>query len=172
MKHRIIILLILTMFLSGCGIYNLNNFTLPDDNDFLALIQGLDIPEKICEYMTDNFTYKKIISYNITPYNLYITKEGDCGDFANFVQFIADYHNYTTYSILIYFKGTTEYHALAVFVENGKYTYSNNRFYHPLFALDFNEIVLDFFTYCNHEYKSYKVYDYELNLIEECSRWQ
>jgi len=165
MKYRIIILLILTMFLSGCGVYNLNSFVLPDDNDFLALIQELDTPKKICQYMTDNFTYKKIISYNLNPYDLYLTKKGDCGDFANFTQFIANYHHYVTYSILIYFKDTSEYHALTVFIENGRHNYSNNRFYYPISVSSFDKIVLDFFTYCDYEYKFYKVYDYELNLI-------
>ena len=167
MKKLLILFILSTFLLSGCGIYNLNLFTLPDDVEFLALIEELDTPEKICDYMQDNFTYKETTFYNLNPHNLWLIKEGDCGDFSTFGIFIANYHNYKTYYILIYFKDTSDYHQLSIFIENGKYTYSNNRFYHPLYALSFNEIVLDFLTYYSRELKSYKVYDYDNNLIKQ-----
>lgn len=167
MKKLLILFVILAISLSGCGVINLNNFVLPDDIQFINVMKELNTPRKISQYMLDNFTYKETTFYNLTPYELWLTKEGDCNDFRTFACFIARYHNYETYHILIYFEGTSDHHILAVFLESGQYTYSNNRFYHPLFASSFNEIVLDFFTYYSKEFKSYKVYDYNMNLIEE-----
>lgn len=167
MKILLIIFVISTIALSGCGVLNLSDFVLPDDIQFINVIKELNTPREICQYMLDNFTYKKTTFYNLTPYELWLFQEGDCNDFRTFACFIARYHNYETYYILIYFKDTSEYHILAVFLESGRYTYSNNRFYHPLFASSFNEIVLDFFTYDNKEFKSYEVYDYNMNLIEQ-----
>ena len=51
---KIIILILLTIFLSvlsGCGFYNLSNFTLPDDLEFLEVVKELDSPQKIGDYM-------------------------------------------------------------------------------------------------------------------------
>jgi len=91
---KIILLIIILILLTGCsGIYNLNIFILPDDIGFMALIEELDIPEKICQYMADNFTREQH-DYPLTPYQLYITRKGDCDDFSNFAIFIANYHGY------------------------------------------------------------------------------
>ena len=52
---KIISLIIVLIFLTGCsGLYNLNNFVLPDDSEFLVLIEELDTPQRICQYMIDN----------------------------------------------------------------------------------------------------------------------
>lgn len=171
MKTLLILFAILTIFLSGCsisGFIYLSDFVLPDDIDFLKTINELDTPEKICSYMKNNFTYEAHYFYAPDPYTLWKTGKGDCYDFANFARYIANYHNYDTYQIHLFFKGTSEKHTLAVYLENGKYTYSNDCNYYPLYTSSFNEIVSHYFNFPReYELKSYGVYDYENNLIEK-----
>lgn len=167
----LILFLILTIFLSGCSsVFNLSNFVLPDDIGFISCIEKLDTPEKICNYMKDNFTYKEHIFYNPNPYTLWLIQEGDCNDLCTFAIFVANYHNYETYQIHIFFKGTFIKHTLAVYLENDKYTYSNFKAYYPICASSFKEIVSHYFI--NHELKLkfYKVFDYNMNLIEKEQR--
>lgn len=167
-KFLVLILLILVIILSGCSsVSNLRNFNLPDDLEFLELVESLDTPEKICNYMRENFIYKAHCFYAPDPYTLWKIKEGDCNDFADFARFIANYHGYETYGILICFKDTFIRHVLAVFVENNKLTYLDNKAYYPIYVDTFEEIVSYCISYTTeYEYKSYKVYDYENNLIE------
>jgi len=168
-SHFLILIFILTIFLSGCGIYNLFSFTLPDDAEFLALIQELDTPRKIGQYMLDNFTYEPHILWTPTPYTLWQIKKGDCNDFATFGVFIADYHGYETYQIEIFFDGTFLKHCIAVYVENVCYSITNGRYYYFGFY-NFREIV-DFDSESrNIDWLKYKVYDYENNLIEKVQR--
>jgi len=164
---KIILFLILTIFLSGCSVFNLNDFVLPNDIEFISCIKMLDTPEKICSYMKENFTRKNNLFYNPDPYELWLCQEGDCNDLATFAMFVANFHGYETYQIQISFKGTFIKHVLAVYLEDGKYTYSNFKAYYPLYVLNFNDIVTDYFsTNFEYELRSYKVYDYNMNLIE------
>jgi len=159
---KVILSIIILIFLTGCsGLYNLNNFILPDDMGFLCLIRQLDNPEKIGNYMMENFTFEKHDSL-LTPYQLYKTKKGDCDDFAIFAIFVADYNNYETYQIAIILENGVG-HFLGVYVENYKYTYSNNRHYCPINVLTFKEIVSNA---CRFEWAKYTVYDYWNNIIE------
>jgi len=160
---RLFILILLTVFLSGCGIFNLNGFIMPDDLDFLAVVESLDTPEKICGYMKDNFIYKYHSLYAPNPYTLWKTKEGDCNDFSTFGVFVANYHGYTTYQIDIKFNNKIMNHYLAVYVENNGYTFSSNMEYYPWICESFIDVIK---CYTNN-LKSYKVYDYDMNLIEE-----
>ena len=165
---KIILFLILIIFLSGCGIYHLSNFTLPDDTEFLALIEELDTPEKIVAYMMINFTYEWHNLYAPDPYTLWKTKKGDCNDFSTFATFVANYHNYTTYQIHIYFKGTSISHMLVVYLENDKYTYSNGQIYHPINVSTFKEVVEHYFkSPIEYELNYYKIYDYNMNIVEQ-----
>ena len=167
MKKLLILSILFIFLLSGCnGIYNLNYFTLPDDAEFLALIQELDTPRKICSYMKENFTRKDNIFYSPDPYELWLCQEGDCNDFVTFTMFVANFHGYKTYQIQISFKGTFIKHVLAVYLEDGKYAYSNFKAYYPLYVSSFDEIVSDYFINHELELKSYKVYGYENNLIK------
>ena len=114
---KLLILLILSIFLlSGCNvIYNLSNFVLPDNAEFLALVQELDTPQKIGDYMLKNFTYQLHTYYAPNPYQLWLTKNGDCNDFATFGMFIANYHGYETYLIKIFDK-TLIKHYISVYL--------------------------------------------------------
>ena len=164
----IVILILLVVTLSGCGTFNLSGWIMPGDLEFLAVIENLDTPEKICNYMKENFTYKEHPFYAPDPYTTWQIKEGDCNDLAIFAIFIANYHGYKVYQIHIHFKGTFIKHFLAVYIENGKYTYSNIKAYCPICADTFEEVISDFFKTCfEYELRKYKVYDYEMNLVEE-----
>lgn len=171
MKKLIILLILSTFLLSSCGICNLNNFTLPNDSEFLTLVQELDTPEKICQYMQDNFKYEPHISNILTPYELYLIKKGDCDDFSNFAIFIANYHNYETYQIKIFYSDTIYYHVIAVFKENGKYNFSDNQYYFPLEFANFREIVnydSNYLVFKN--WSKYIVYDYWNDVVEQVTK--
>ena len=155
---KIILFLVLAFLLSGC-------FVLPDDT-FIETVKTLNTPEKICAYMQDNFTYfcdpdKAILS----PYQSWLIKEVDCDDMSTFATFCANYHDYPTYQIHMYFEGACVYHSLAVYLEDGKFTYSSNQTYYPLYASNFNDIVLDYFEHDKRELDYYEIYDYDMNLI-------
>ena len=163
--------MLIVFLLSGCGICNLNDFTLPDDDEFIVLVQELDTPEKICAYMKKNFTYTKNAFYSPNPYQLWLHKEGDCNDLCTFAIFMANYHNYTTYQIHIYFQKTLIKHMLAVYAENNKYTYSSAKVYYPIYVPDFHWIVSHYLSiHSEYEFESYKVYDYNMNIIEQVTK--
>lgn len=167
MKKLLIFFILFTLFLSGCGLYNLNYFVLPNDAEFLALVQELDTPEKIGNYMLDNFTYKLHILNILTPYQLYITKKGDCNDFATFGIFIADYHGYETYQIKI-FNETSLRHYIAVYKEYSNYSITDNQYYFSGFRT-FKEIVNFDSEYMipNRKWLKYIVYDYWNNIVKQ-----
>ena len=161
---KIILLIIILIFLTGCS-YNLNYFVMPDDLEFLVLVEELDTPQKIGNYMLENFTYELHILWTPTPYILWKTKKGDCNDFATFGVFIADYHGYETWLIEIYWKNTIERHWLAIYKEN-EYSFSDNWFYFPAIYNDFLEIVeYDSFLQ-NKDWTKYIVYGYWDNEVE------
>ena len=169
MKKLSLILILLTsiILLSGCGIYNLNCFTLPDDIEFLALIQELNTPKKICQYMADNFTYEAHAFYAPSPYTLWKTGRGDCNDFATFGIFIANYHDYETYLAKIYYKNTNYQHILAVYKENGYYTFSDNQYYNPYGQsyILFSDIIQIY-----NGWLSYIIYDYDMNIVKQYTK--
>ena len=167
MKKLLVLFVILTLFLSGCGIYNISSFVLPDDSEFIALIEELDTPYKICEYIQDNFTYEEHVYTLLTPYQLYTRKNGDCDDCSNFAVFIANYHGYETYQIAIYFLGDKYKHFVAVYKEE-KYSFSDNGDY---FTGKYN--YNSFLEIVNYEcylrdktWIKYIVYDYDMNIVE------
>lgn len=170
---KIILFIVILIFLTGCGgLYNLNNFILPDDLEFLALIQELDTPEKICKYMLDNFGIEEHPYTTLTPYQLYINKSGDCNDFSLFAIFVANHHGYETYQILIKFYpwvfGYSIGHTIGVFEEGDCYTVSEGRFYigGPGRCKKTFRKVVDF-NYPEDWWISYIVYDYDMNIVEQ-----
>jgi len=103
---------------------------MPDDIEFLTLVEELNIPEKIGEYMLENFTYEVHEFYAISPYELWKIKKGDCNDFATFGMFIANWHGYETYLIKIFYKDTFEKHVIAVYVEDDGLSFTDIRLYY------------------------------------------
>lgn len=127
-----ILFLILVIFLSSCG-------TTPDNGEFIACISELNTPEKIGDYMLENFEYEIHDWYTLSPYELWKTKKGDCDDFSAFGVFVADYHGYETWQIKIY-DNTWYKHYVAVYNEDMWYSITDNRNYY--FGFDtFREIV-------------------------------
>ena len=155
---KIILLIIALIFLSGCGIYNLNNFILPNDIEFMQIVESLESPQKISDYMVENFTYERHGLYTPSPYILWLEKEGDCNDFATFGMFIANYHGYETYQVRLF--GENFCHIIAVYVED-VLSYTSNRGYY--YGHDSIKEIVERFP----EMKSYKVYNYDNNLIEK-----
>ena len=148
--------------MAGCGIFNLGNFIIPDDLEFIAVIESLDTPQAISNYMIDNFTYEKHGWYAPDPYTLWKIEKGDCNDFACFGTFVANYHGYETYQIEINY-GTIYIHYLGVYVED-MYSFTDNRKYHYGFNT-FKDIVNESGK-SRLQWKSYKVYDYFRTIIE------
>jgi len=161
---KIIILFLILILLSGCGIFNPNNFVLPNDVEFINTIETLNIPQKIGNYMRENFTYEAHRFFSLTPYELWSTQKGDCNDFSTFGTFVAHYHGYETYQIRI-IQDDGIIHWLGVYKEN-IYSFTDCQNYFPDYET-FREIVernyLDKFA----DWASYQVYDYDMNLIEK-----
>jgi len=170
MKKIFILLILSILLLSGCSsIYNLNNFVLSDDAEFLALIQELSTPQKICQYMADNFTYEAHLGKPLDPYQLYLLKKGDCDDFTNFNRYFSNYHGYVTYQISIYYENYNG-HCITIYKENGSYNFSDNQYYFSVNYNTFIEIVeLDCFLQ-NLTWSEYIVYDYDMNIIEQVKK--
>ncbi len=173
MKKILLIIGILSIiFLAGCGTFNLDGWIWPDDIEFMACIGELDTPEKIGGYMLENFTYKAHIFYAPSPYKLWLTKKGDCNDFATFGVFVANYHSYETYQIKIFYYGTSYNHRIAVYIEDEGMSFTDNGYYfnnwdnwfdtfREIVDFDCSELPDDL------ELKKYIVYDYENNFVEE-----
>ena len=163
---KFILSIIILIFLTGCGIFNLNGWILPDDDEFIALIEQLNEPIKISEYMVNNFKYKVYDFIALSPYELFLYKEGDCDIFAKFGVFIADYHNYETFIIQI-FDNSFYSHYVAVYDENIWLSITDNQYYY--FGFDnFREIVEDV---CYRKFKIWtkyrKLIPYAFYLMEE-----
>jgi len=164
--RKIILLILISILLTGCGVCNLNSFILPDDEEFLAVIEELDTPQKIGDYMLENFTCEAHIFYAPDPYTLWKTKKGDCNDMATFGVFVANYHGYTTYQIHIYYQKTLISHYLAVYRENNKYSFTDNQYYYYGFDT-FRDIVEESGKHTGLIWTKYIVYDYNNDIIEE-----
>lgn len=163
-KSILLILFIGLIFLTGCGLYDLSNFILPDDSEFLTLIEELDTPEKIGNYMVENFTYEFHDTYTLNPYELYKLGKGDCNEFVDFGTFIANYHNYETYQLGIYYKNFK--HRIAIYIEGNFYSITNNQYYSFGYNT-FLEIVEIDSALRNKIWTKYIVYDYWNEVIEE-----
>ena len=163
--RKIILLILILILLTGCGIFDLNGFITPDDEEFIACIMELDTPLKIGNYMAENFTYEIHDFYAPDPYTLWKNQKGDCNDMSTFGVFVADYHGYETYQIEI-FDNTLFQHYVAVYNEDIWYSITDCQYYYFGFS-DFEEIA-DYV--CDIRLKvwtKYIVYDYWNDIIEE-----
>ena len=158
--RNIIIIVLLSLALAGCStVYNLTAFIMPDDVEFIEIVKSLDTPEKIGNYMLENFEYdEKYIWKTLSPYQLWDIRKGVCADFAKFGMFMANYHGYETYRVEIYYKGLIN-HMIAVYKESNGYTFTSNRKYYEGAKDSFKECIMS-------DYIKYKVFDYDGNLIE------
>ena len=164
---RILLITMVCLLLSGCGIYNLDNFVTPNDTEFIAVVESLDTPEKIAKYMLYNFTYEIHNFYAPDPCTLWQTKKGDCNDMSTFGTWVANYHGYTTYQMKIFFKGSQFTHYVAIYDEgNSKYSITNDQFF-DFWFYNFEDIVDYSSDLVCSEWTSYKVFDYDNNMIEK-----
>ena len=178
MKSKILLpalVILLISVLAGCGAFNLSNWVCPDDLEFITTIEELDTPQKISEYMIDNFTHESHALWTPSPYTLWKTGKGDCNDFATFGVFVARWHGYETCLIKMIYSGSFWDHWLAVYLEDDGFSYTDNQSYvnydyiKDIYRFnDFEEIV-DFACIHHPEWKlkEYVVYDYDMNVVEE-----
>jgi len=174
MKKTLLIISILSivLFLTGCGVFNLNGWIWPEDDlEFAKLISELNTPELIGNYMHKNFKYEAHKIYAPDPYTLWKTGKGDCNDFSTFGQFMAYRNGIEAYTILISFKGTFYNHMIAVYVEDYGKSFTDNRRYlnnNGFYFNSFREIVdYDTENYIGLRWTKYIVYDYNMEKIEE-----
>ena len=165
MKKTFFIIGILSvLFLSGCGVFDLNGWITPDNDDFIACIEELDTPQKIGDYMIKNFEYKAHDFTAQSPYELFLSKKGDCDEFAKFGVFIADYHDYATFTIQI-FDGGFYSHYVAVYDEDIWYSITDGRYYS--FGYDSFEEIVDYVCDIrNKVWTKFFVYDYWNDIIK------
>ena len=168
MKKTLLLLYIafLILFLSGCGIFNLDGWITPSDDDFIACIEKLDTPQKIGDYMIENFTYQHHSIYAPDPYQLWLTKNGDCNDMSTFAIWVTNYHGYETYQIEIFYRGMQITHWVGVYDEGiPGYSITNNQYYDCWFD-NFKDIV-DYSSYLiGKTWTKYKVYNYWNDIIK------
>ena len=164
MKKIILLFVILVFLTTGCVRFNPDDYVIPDDGGFITVINSLYTPEEISNYMLENFTYE-IHDFTVqTPYELYLSKKGDCDEFSAFGVFVANYQGYITYQIEI-FDNTFYQHFIAVYDENVWLSITDNQYYYFGFS-DFEEAV-DYVCFIRNKiWTKYIVYDYEMNIVE------
>lgn len=172
MKKILLIISILSIiFLTGCGIFNLDGWVWPDDLEFIDTVESLYTPEKIAEYMQDNFTYEYHSIYAPDPYTLWKTQKGDCNDFATFGQFAAFYNDIKSYLIKIWYSDTFEKHVVAIYIEDEGLSFTDCWLYFDNDDSYFNSfrkiVAWDSNNVIGYKWIKYKVYDYWDNLIEK-----
>jgi len=155
------------------GLFILDEWIVPNDPGFIKLIEELDTPQKISNYMIENFIYEYHDYYAPDPYSLWKDKKADCNDFATFGMFIAMCHHYRTYMIVIFYKDIKDVpitHAIAVYVEDDGLSYTGKTIYYNNNGCWFNtfrEIVeYDSKHVTLLEWKKYIVYDFKYNVIQ------
>ena len=167
----LIINIIIILLFSGCSLINPSNLVLPDDLEFLEVVEELDTPEKISQYMIDNFIYESHPYCFITPYELYKTGKGDCNDLSLFACYICNYHGIVNYQALIFYSNFSGKHAVCIIEEDGKYNYFDNMFYFKSKLNDFEEIIETVNELINfvfgYIWSKYIIYDYDMNIIEQ-----
>ena len=116
-------ILFLCLFLVSCGGVTIPEFY-PDDGgmgsydpQFISLLNKLYNPIKLDVWLSEN-TQFKVHDGAVTPYEFYLKKEGDCGDYACFNCYVLHYNGYVVYWVYIAFKyepGEPQGHAITVF---------------------------------------------------------
>jgi hypothetical protein len=132
----------------GMGLYQ-------EDTGFVNLVYQLDSPRKICQYMDRYFNYK-VLDGPHSPYQTYLSREGDCGDHAVLASNIAHFHGYDcNYISMKWTNGHS--HAIIVYNMGDHYTYSSVQQY---FNQSFDSI-LDCVNHCTSDF-GYVLSDYEI----------
>lgn len=142
--------------LPGVGLYQ-------DDPEFINLVNTLNSPKKIGQYMEDNFNYKALSGPH-SPYQTYLSKEGDCADHAVFACAIANFHGYECFYIIMNWT-CGACHAIAVYNMGGYYTYSSNYLYFDQYFNSIEECVnhcaSTYIGYIEGNLSSYETYSWD-----------
>ena len=129
------------------------------------MINSLYTPEDISNYMLANFTYEAHGFTVQTPYELYLSKKGDCDEFSGFGVWAANFHGYETWQIQI-FDNSFYSHYVAVYDEDIWLSIIDNQYYFSGFD-SFMEIVEYVYYIRNKVWTKYIVYDYNMKIIEK-----
>ena len=135
----VILFLVLAIFLTGCsGSGIVTAATETEEGDFQEVVNLLDTPEKLVEYMSKNFKhYVEVYGEPLDGYNPYLPEDffyirvGNCEDFSAFSSYVLDQHGYDVfllyYMLLSHENGDTYGHTVSVFHnEDGKLKYITN----------------------------------------------
>ena len=164
MKKIIVLSFLIIFLITGCARFNPGEYVIPEDGGFLAVINSLYTPEDISNYMLANFTYEAHGFTVQTPYELYLSKKGDCDEFSNFGVWVANFHGYETWQIQI-FDNSFYSHYVAVYNESIWLSITDNQYYFSGFD-DFKDIVEYVYYIRDKVWTKYIVYDYWNNKIE------
>lgn len=105
-------------FFTDSKFFDFNGWLSPCDKEFIDCISKLDIPRKIGEYMK-NFICDDRFSESNDPYIIWKTKKANCRGFSNFGAFVANYHGYKTYQMVILYERSSESFGISVYEEGG-----------------------------------------------------
>ena len=114
---------IVVTVLAGCGgvIPSPTTSTVPEnggmeqyDSKFVSLVENLNTPEKIETWLENNISYKKHDG-KYTPYEFYLKKEGDCGDYTTFICYVLHHHSYEVSRMRISPNNNDTTHAFVIF---------------------------------------------------------
>jgi hypothetical protein len=143
---------------------HLKDFNIPKDSDFIKTIDVLNTPEKICQYMSDNFKGYENLENDYTPYQMYQIKQGDCADYSCFAAFVADYHNIETYLVYIIIDvpwvDNLQAHLFTIYKVDNRYSFSDYAYYTNGFKTISD--IIDTYAWVTH----YTIYDCQMNIID------
>jgi len=94
------------------------------DPIFIDLVYKLNCPDKIVQYMEENFEWE-LHNGSYSPYQFFLKKYGDCGDFACFSCHLANFHGYDCQHIYLKWQANGG-HSICVYSFDNFYTYSSN----------------------------------------------
>jgi len=137
--YFVIFFLVLVIFLSGCsGGGIVTPITETEEGDFQEVVNLLDTPEKLVDYMAENFKHyvevygeppDEYIPY--LPEDFFYIRVGNCENFSAFSSYVLDQHGYDVF--LLYYMGLSQEsgdiygHTISVFYnEDGKLKYITN----------------------------------------------
>lgn len=135
----VVFFLVLAIFLTGCsggGIVTPTTDT--EEGDFQEVVNLLDTPEKLVDYMAKNFKhYVEVYGEPLDGYNPYLPEDffyirvGNCEDFSTFSSYVLDQHGYDVFLLYHMFlsheNGEIYGHTVSVFYnEDGKLKYITN----------------------------------------------
>jgi len=137
--YFVIFFLVLAIFLTGCsGGRIVTPATETEAGDFQEVVNLLDTPEKLVDYMAKNFKhYVEVYGEPPDEYNPYLPEDffyirvGNCEDFSAFSSYVLDQHGYNVfllyYMLLSHENGDIYGHTISVFYnEDGKLKYITN----------------------------------------------